>query len=820
MGFRFFWMMNPENSEYFKPRVIPETLADVFGRGEQFKAGNQWEEALAVYADIQSRMPERSPAELQAYLKYLQGVCYGKLAVLKNSETNFAKSMEAFQAAVPFYNDKNRTLESAIIQNELGACFQILAEYTNTNKVNLLGQAVNAFQTAQKLLEKAIKLSNPNQNPLDYSRIIQNTGSTGNALALFQDAERNFEQVVNSGQAALKIFSDGLVSPEAHPFVYGVIQYNTGYALNALADLRGQKELRDLALAAYREALRQHPVNRYPVEHTHILNQLAGIYIDMAAESGLEDHLNEAVKISKIVLEVLTSQIKYPLGYALILYNLGRACQLYGRIRNRKEEYLSKARQYLESVLQISDLPSLSQILAATHLDLGMIYLDTARNHEPDFYLPKAVHSFTEAIHIYNEREHPLQYAITQANLGDAYYRMAKVEKESLSDSERIQNMELAQTSLGEAVRISGSDKGSSAYRQNRYKLANISLDIAKLSRQKEPLQNAIQSFKELLELTDVNSEPFDYAQYQTGLGDSYTFWAELEDDPVNLNRAIETYETILKVYTPDLFPLEHFKTLVKIGGTCREFAKVQNKEGNLAKAINHFQNALKYCPLDKYPLDNAAINQELGYTLLEVAELNPKNHFSSAAQALESAVKVFTFENYPQKYAEIQITLGHCYLNIYRMEGTDLNLSKARNAFETALNYYTFEQFPYHFASIMNDIGITLDMMAKTVKAIDFQNQSVYLKYVADRIVNTIGAYEAALTIFTFTDYPEDYAQVQFNLGLTYSFWAGIQNKSENATKAVRAFDEALKVYSPEKHPVLYRQVNIQLEKEKQRLN
>lgn len=820
MELKNFWMMNPKNSEYFKPRVLNETQADDLIRADQLASVNQWEESLAVYRDIQSRTPERGSAELQAYLKYLQGTCYGKLAVIKNPEANFTKAIEALQAAFPFYNDKNKTLEPAIIQNELGACYQALAEYSETDKVNLLNQAGNAFQTAQKLLEKALKSSNPNQNPLDYSRVIQNMGNTGNASAQSQDAERNLDQVVNSGQAVLKIFNDGLISPELHPLVYGVIQYNIGYALNALAGIRSQKDLRDQALAAYREALSQHPANRYPVEHTHILNQMAGININMAEESGLEDHLNEAVKISKIVLEILTSQIKYPLGYALILYNLGRACQLYGQIRNRKEEYLSKSCQYLESVLRISELPPSSEILGASHLDLGMIYLDTACNHDPDSYLPKAVYSFTQAIHIYNEHEYPLQYAIAQSNLGDAYYRMARVANESLSDSERIQNMEFAQTALEETVRILSSDKGSPAYQQNLYKLANISLDVAKLSRQKDPLQKAVQSFKDLLELINVNSQPFDYAQYQTGLGDSYTFWAELDDDPVNLNRAIETYETILKIYTPDLFPLEHSKTLVKIGGTCREFARVQNKEGNLTKAINHFQNALKYCPLDKYPLDNAAINQELGYTLLEMAELNPKNHYVTAAQALESAVKVFTFENHPRKYAEIQITLGHCYLNIYRMEGADQNLSKARNNFETALLFYNFEHFPYHFASIMNDIGITLDMMAKAVKAIDFQNQSVYLKYVADRVVNTIGAYEAALSVFTFTDYPEDYAQVQFNLGLTFSFWAGIQNKFENATKAVRSFEEALKVYTPEKHPVLYRQVTTQLVKEKQRIN
>jgi tetratricopeptide (TPR) repeat protein len=821
MEFRFVWMLNPYNSVYFKPRSIPENVADDFIRVDQFLTNNQWEEALTLSGEFENRIPERVPAEVLAYLQYLQGTCHSKLAVLKNPEENLSQATKRFEAAFPYYNDKNRLLESAIIQNNLGAGYRALSEYSQASRANLLTQANNALQTAQKLLEKAFKSINPSQNPLDYLRIVQNIGNTGNALAESRDAELNFEQVADTSRAALKMISEGRVSPESDPVVYGVIQYNIGYALNALAGIRGQKELRDEALAAYWEALQQHPVNHFPVEHTLILNQLAGIYIDMAEESGVEDHLNEAVKINKIVLEALTTQIKYPLGYACILFNLGRACGLYGQIRNRKDEYTNKARQYLESVLQIQDLPPISRILAATRLDLGMIYLETAGTQQPETYLPKAAQLFTEAATGYSEHEYPRQYAMIQAKICDTYQRMAQVHNDSMSGPERIEILELAQKAQEETVRILAAFSNDLAFRQNQSKLANIFLDLAKLNRQKEPVQKAILLWKELLDKTDANANPFDYADFQTNLGDCYAFWAELEDDPVNVNRAIETYESVLKIHTPDLFPLEHAKTLLKIGMAYREFAAVQNKEGNLVKALNSFQTALKYCPTDKYPIENATVNQEYGNTLLEMAELNnSKNNYALATQAFESAVKVFTFEKYPQNFAEIQITLGHCFLNIYRIEGGDLHLQKARTAFETALKYYTYEHFPYHFGSIMNDLGITMDIMAKSTKAIDFQNQSTYQKYVSEKITNTIGAYESALTVFTLTDYPDDYAQVQVNLGITYSFWAGIQNKFENTTKAIHAFEEALKIYTPEKHPSLYRQVNAQLVKEKQRIS
>lgn len=819
MKFRCFWMMNPNNSKYFKPQSIPVTLVDDLTRVDQCFAGNQWEKSLNVIEEIQNRNPEGIPAEISAYVQYLQGICYNQLAFLKNAGENLTKAIRCLEAALPVYDDKNKLIEPAIILNELGVSYRALAGHIENGKADLISKANNSFQTAQKLLEKALQSSNSTQSPMDYLCIVQNLGNTGNALAESQDAPNYFDEVVDIGRATKKIVSDGSASPEPFPLIYGIIQYNTGYALNALAGIRSQNELNEQALTAFQEALQQYPVNQFPMEHIHILNQMAGIYIDMAEVSGLEEQLNEAVKISKIVLEALTSQMNYPMGYALILYNLGRSCQLYGRIRNRKEDYHSKACKYLETILQIPDLSPVSKILAATYLDLGMIYQEMALRHEPDIYFPKAVHAFTEATSRYSENEYSPQYISALTHLGETHYQIFKSDHGSFSEAERLKHLELAQTTLEETVRLPGSEKSSALFQQNRFKLANIALDLAKLSHQKEPLEKAIQSLKTLLEIIDPNAQPFDYAQYQITLGDSYLLKAELDDDPVNVNRAIEIYETVLKIYTPDLFPLEYATTTGKIGAAYREFARAQNKESNLSKAINHFQNALKYCPSEKYPLNNALINQELGYTLLEMAELNHKNYYSLAAQALESALKVFTLEKYPAKFAEIQITLGHSHLNIYRVEEAENYLTKARNAFEAALNHYTYEHFPYHFASIMNDLGITLDLMAKASKPLEFQNQSAYLKFVTDRLTNSIGAYEAALTVFCFNDYPEDYAQVQFNLGLTYSFWAGIQNKSDNAAKAIRAFEEALKVYTPETHPVLNRQVNIQLEKEKQRV-
>ena len=65
----------------------------------------------------------------------------------------------------------------------------------------------------------------------------------------------------------------------------------------------------------------------------------------------------------------------------------------------------------------------------------------------------------------------------------------------------------------------------------------------------------------------------------------------------------------------------------------------------------------------------------------------------------------------------------------------------------------------------------------------------------------------------------PEDYAHIKNNEGIGYFKLAEISNKEENLTKAIRAYEEALKIRTVEKYPLYHQVVMSNIEKTKREM-
>ena len=69
------------------------------------------------------------------------------------------------------------------------------------------------------------------------------------------------------------------------------------------------------------------------------------------------------------------------------------------------------------------------------------------------------------------------------------------------------------------------------------------------------------------------------------------------------------------------------------------------------------------------------------------------------------------------------------------------------------------------------------------------------------------IDEYEGILELEKFSSkkFPDEYAQIQNNIGNTYWDLAGIRDKESNLKKAINAYQEALKIYTAESYPIKY---------------
>lgn len=76
------------------------------------------------------------------------------------------------------------------------------------------------------------------------------------------------------------------------------------------------------------------------------------------------------------------------------------------------------------------------------------------------------------------------------------------------------------------------------------------------------------------------------------------------------------------------------------------------------------------------------------------------------------------------------------------------------------------------------------------------------------------IKAYNQALKVYTFKDFPMYHAMTQNNLGTAYGTLADVEEKAENCKKAIEAYNQAVKVFTKEKFPQDYKFTQQNLER------
>jgi tetratricopeptide (TPR) repeat protein len=150
------------------------------------------------------------------------------------------------------------------------------------------------------------------------------------------------------------------------------------------------------------------------------------------------------------------------------------------------------------------------------------------------------------------------------------------------------------------------------------------------------------------------------------------------------------------------------------------------------------------------------------------------------AITAYHEALKVRTFDAFPQGWADTQNNLAATYINRIRGEKAE-NLEKAIAACQEALKVFTFDAFPQYWAMTQNNLAIAYRNRIRGEKA--------------DNLERAITAYEKALKVYTFDAFPEDWAMTQNNLAIAYSNRIRGE-KAENIKQAVMCYQNALQGY------------------------
>jgi tetratricopeptide (TPR) repeat protein len=220
--------------------------------------------------------------------------------------------------------------------------------------------------------------------------------------------------------------------------------------------------------------------------------------------------------------------------------------------------------------------------------------------------------------------------------------------------------------------------------------------------------------------------------------------------------------------------------------GTLIQQFTLGRQDWNLEIGIACYQSALIVYTREQFPQQWAMTQNNLGNAYSYRIYGKKAENIEQAIACYESALIIYTLEQFPQDWAMTQLNLGAAYFD--RIQGEKIqNIEQAIACYESSLIVCTPEQFPQQWAMIQKGLGLIYRDRIQGEKA---QN-----------IERSLACFESALRVYTREQFPQQWAMIQNNLGKGYR--ERIQGeKAQNIEQAIACFKSALRVYTLEQFP------------------
>ena len=203
-----------------------------------------------------------------------------------------------------------------------------------------------------------------------------------------------------------------------------------------------------------------------------------------------------------------------------------------------------------------------------------------------------------------------------------------------------------------------------------------------------------------------------------------------------------------------------------------------------LSEAHKQYLKVLSVISKNDAPYDWASAQKHLGSILhIDGERKSDPSMLENAAQALNEANTVFTFERQPKAWAIVQNRLG---LISYRQgfnDGDTKQLRRALKYFTAALKAYSKESTPLRWAEIMSNFAQAAQVLGGYLKSME-------------ALATAANACRAVLDVRSRKKTPLAWAATQNNLGSAL-FMLGKQTQNpERLQASINAFEQALIVY------------------------
>ena len=195
----------------------------------------------------------------------------------------------------------------------------------------------------------------------------------------------------------------------------------------------------------------------------------------------------------------------------------------------------------------------------------------------------------------------------------------------------------MTQTNLGDALRTLGERESGTAR-----------------------LEEAVAAYRAALEEFTRERVPLEWATTQTNLGTALWTLGERESGTARLEEAVAAYRAALEEFTRDSAPLDWARTQTNLGNALRTLGERESGTARLEEAVAAYRAALEELTREHVPLDWATTQNNLGNALQTLGERESGTaRLEEAVAAYRAALEERTRERVPLQWAVTQTNLG-----------------------------------------------------------------------------------------------------------------------------------------------------------------
>ncbi len=357
-----------------------------------------FDSALDNYLKILELVSSDDNPDIYAYLNNSIGICYlGKS--LDRNEQYLKKSIVFFDESLKTYFKIGYPNSIANVNNNLGIAYYKISQIRS--KENNLMKALKYYRNALINLNERSRSTNisfvKNNIALAHRSMLDVIPNKSPS-----DAIESFEKAISetSNQYYKAIMKNNM--GETYAFL-GLRTYLYHIPKDKTANLKKAKSL-------FSECLEILNIETYPEEYASEINNLANIYIYFSEINKNKEEAQLAIRLFQNAMRIYNKK-SFPFKHASLQRNLGIAYVTHATLNNNDENDLEKSIQLYDEALIIFQVDKAPIDYAITQINIGNVF-ELCFKIENNFNnLEKARYAYSEAFRIFRLFNHPEIFA-------------------------------------------------------------------------------------------------------------------------------------------------------------------------------------------------------------------------------------------------------------------------------------------------------------------------------------------------------------------------------------------------------------------------